>query len=78
MTLEFNFARLHRNSIGHRYSAVLRRSLLGLRKNGRLIGKEARKNQTWTIASFLLAQELVANPKYIDWISFEPPEKREC
>ena len=46
-------------------------------KNGRLIGKEARKYQTWTIASFLLAQELVANPEYIDWISFKEPKKPE-
>ena len=46
-------------------------------KNGRLIGKEARKYQTWTIASFLLAQEIVANPKYIDWISFEEQKHRE-
>ena len=46
-------------------------------KNGRLIGKEARKYQTWTIASFLLAQEIVANPEYIDWISFEERKHRE-
>ncbi len=39
-------------------------------KNGRLVGKEARKYQTWTIASFILAEELIANPKYLDWISY--------
>lgn len=31
-------------------------------KNGRLVGREARKLQTWTIASFLLATELMENP----------------
>ena len=38
-------------------------------KNGRLVGKESRKFQTWSIASFLLAQEFIAEPEYIDWIS---------
>lgn len=41
-------------------------------KNGRLVGKESRKFQTWTIASYLLAQEFVAEPKYIDWLSYKP------
>lgn len=40
-------------------------------KNGRLIGKEARKFQTWTIAGFLAAWELLENPKNLDLISFE-------
>lgn len=40
-------------------------------KNGRLIGKEARKYQTWTIAGFLVAQELRANPAHLALISFE-------
>lgn len=40
-------------------------------KNGRLVGKEARKYQNWTISSFLLAQELVEEPKYLDWISHD-------
>ncbi|MEB3831717.1 glycoside hydrolase 100 family protein [Phormidium sp. CCY1219] len=37
-------------------------------KNGRLLGKEARKYQTWTIAGFLLAIELQENPQYLSWI----------
>ncbi len=41
-------------------------------KNGRLIGKEARKHQTWTIAGFLVAQEMLANPDHLALISFEP------
>ena len=40
-------------------------------KNGRLIGKEARKFQTWTIAGFLAAQELLENPKNLELISFD-------
>ncbi|WP_036482288.1 glycoside hydrolase 100 family protein [Myxosarcina sp. GI1] len=40
-------------------------------KNGRLVGKEARKYQTWTIASFILAEELITNPNYLDWISYD-------
>ena len=40
-------------------------------KNGRLIGKEARKFQTWTIAGFLAGEELLKNPKNLELISFE-------
>lgn len=40
-------------------------------KNGRLIGKEARSYQTWTIAGLLAAKELLANPEYIKLISFD-------
>lgn len=39
-------------------------------KNGRLVGKEARKFQTWTIASFLLAQELIDNPHNLKLVSY--------
>lgn len=41
-------------------------------KNGRLIGKEARKYQTWTITGFLVAQEMLANPDHLALINFEP------
>jgi len=40
-------------------------------KNGRLIGKEARILQTWTIAGFLVAQQLMDNPANLELISFE-------
>ncbi|BAZ07541.1 glycoside hydrolase 100 family protein [Calothrix sp. NIES-3974] len=40
-------------------------------KKGRLIGKQARANQTWTIAGFLLAKEIIANPAYLPLVSFE-------
>ncbi|MBD2312535.1 glycoside hydrolase 100 family protein [Desertifilum sp. FACHB-1129] len=39
-------------------------------KNGRLIGKEARKFQTWTITGYLLAKELMAKPDALKLISF--------
>jgi hypothetical protein len=37
---------------------------------GLLIGKEARRCQTWTITGFLLAKELMRNPNHLDLISF--------
>ncbi|MGB3692615.1 MAG: glycoside hydrolase 100 family protein [Spirulinaceae cyanobacterium] len=40
-------------------------------KNGRLVGKAARKYQTWTIAGFLLAQLLQDNPEHLSILSFE-------
>lgn len=40
-------------------------------RHGRLVGKEARKYQTWTIAGYLLARELLENPQHLDLISFE-------
>ncbi|NER39103.1 MAG: alkaline invertase [Oscillatoria sp. SIO1A7] len=40
-------------------------------KNGRLIGKEARKYQTWSIAGFLLAKELLSNPEHLNLVNFE-------
>lgn len=48
-------------------------------KNGRLIGKEARTLQTWTIAGFLVAQQLMDDPAYLELISFEEnPEQIKC
>jgi hypothetical protein len=48
-------------------------------KNGRLIGKQARRYQTWTIAAFLLAKELLANPDHLALISFdEDPATIAC
>jgi glycogen debranching enzyme len=40
-------------------------------KKGRLIGKQSRKYQTWTITGFLLAKELMNNPSYLPLVSFE-------
>jgi len=40
-------------------------------KNGRLIGKKARKYQTWTFAGFLVAKELISNPSHLQLLSFD-------
>jgi glycogen debranching enzyme len=40
-------------------------------RNGRLVGREARKYQTWTIAGFLLAKEIIDNPQYLSFVSFD-------
>lgn len=40
-------------------------------KNARLVGKEARRYQTWTIAGYLLAKELVENPHHLKLVSFD-------
>lgn len=39
--------------------------------DARLIGKEARRYQTWTIAGYLLAKELLANPDHLKLINFD-------
>lgn len=39
--------------------------------DGRLIGKEARKYQTWTIAGYLLAKEFIANPDHLKLLTFD-------
>lgn len=39
-------------------------------KHGRLIGQEAKNYQTWTIAGFLLAKKLLANPDHVTLVSF--------
>ncbi|TAE56401.1 MAG: alkaline invertase [Nostocales cyanobacterium] len=40
-------------------------------KKGRLIGKQARKYQTWSITGYLLAKELINNPQLLPLVSFE-------
>lgn len=39
-------------------------------RNGRLVGKASRRYQTWTIAGFLLAKDLMENPAHLNLISF--------
>lgn len=38
-------------------------------KNGRLIGKEARQYQTWSVGGLLLGQTLLDHPHYLDWLT---------
>jgi hypothetical protein len=40
-------------------------------RNGRLVGKASRKYQTWTIAGFLLAKELMEHPEHLKLICFD-------
>jgi glycogen debranching enzyme len=40
-------------------------------KTGRLIGKEARRYQTWTIAGYLLAKEVMENPDHLKIVCFD-------
>ncbi|NET53793.1 MAG: alkaline invertase, partial [Merismopedia sp. SIO2A8] len=40
-------------------------------RQGRLIGREARKNQTWTIAGYLAAKQLMADPSHLHLIEFD-------
>ncbi|MCA1993368.1 MAG: glycoside hydrolase 100 family protein, partial [Coleofasciculus sp. S288] len=40
-------------------------------RNGRLIGKQSRKYQTWSIAGFLVAKHLIANPDDLKIFSFD-------
>ena len=47
--------------------------------NGRLIGKEARRYQTWTISGYLLGQMLLENPDDLSLMTFdEDPEIEGC
>lgn len=43
--------------------------------DGRLIGKEARRYQTWTISGYLLAKELLTNPQHLKLVTFEWTEE---
>ncbi|OKH28708.1 glycoside hydrolase 100 family protein [Chroogloeocystis siderophila] len=48
-------------------------------KNGRLIGKESRRYQTWSIAGYLAAKDIIANPANLKLIIFdENPEFVSC
>lgn len=47
-------------------------------KTGRLIGKEARVLQTWTIAGFLAAYQLLQNPDGLDMFLFDQPSLIPC
>ncbi|MBD1932231.1 MULTISPECIES: glycoside hydrolase 100 family protein [Cyanophyceae] len=40
-------------------------------KNARLIGKESKNYQTWTIAGFLVANDLLENPTHLALLSFD-------
>ncbi|WP_421658286.1 glycoside hydrolase 100 family protein [Leptothermofonsia sp. ETS-13] len=70
--------KMNRAELAHHAIAIAERRLLQDNwpeyydgPDGRLIGKEARKLQTWTIAGYLLAKELIANPNHLRLITFD-------
>lgn len=70
--------KMNRGELAHHAIAVAERRLLEDHfpeyydgPDGRLIGKEARRYQTWTIAGYLLAKELIANPDHLKLINFD-------
>ena len=69
--------KMDRGELAHHAIAIAERRLLKDHwpeyydgQDGRLIGKEARKYQTWTIAGYLLAKEFIANPDYLKLVTF--------
>ena len=39
-------------------------------KKGTLVGKKAMRYQTWTIAAYIVAKDLMENPQHLEWIQF--------
>ncbi len=73
--------KMNRAELAHHAIAIAERRLLQDHfpeyydgPDGRLIGKEARKYQTWTIAGYLLAKEFIANPDHLKLVAFETLE----
>jgi hypothetical protein len=69
--------KMDRGELAHHAIAIAERRLLKDQwpeyydgQDGRLIGKEARKFQTWTIAGYLLAKEFIANPDRLKLVTF--------
>jgi ribosomal protein L21E len=70
--------KMDRGELAHHAIAVAERRLMQDHwpeyydgPDGRLIGKEARKYQTWTITGYLLAKELIANPAHLKLMIFD-------
>ena len=40
-------------------------------RKGTLVGKKAMRYQTWTIAAYIVAKDLMENPQHLEWLSFE-------
>jgi len=43
-------------------------------KEGRIIGKEARELQLWTIAGYIIAYHILKEPERISIFAFEPED----
>ena len=39
-------------------------------RKGNLVGKKAMRYQTWTIAAYIVAKDLMENPQHLEWIAF--------
>lgn len=39
-------------------------------RKGNLVGKKAMRHQTWTIAAYIVAKDLMENPQHLEWITF--------
>lgn len=70
--------KMDRGELAHHAIAIAERRLIHDQwpeyydgPDGRLIGKEARKYQTWTIAGYLLAKEFIAHPAHLKLIAFD-------
>ncbi|MBD2083027.1 glycoside hydrolase 100 family protein [Leptolyngbya sp. FACHB-17] len=70
--------KMDRGELAHHAIAVAERRLLEDHfpeyydgPDARLIGKEARRYQTWTIAGYLLAKELLTHPEHLKLINFD-------
>lgn len=59
--IELAEARLSRDSWPEYYDGKL----------GRFVGKQARKNQTWSVAGYLVAKMLLEDPSHLGMISIE-------
>jgi glycogen debranching enzyme len=40
-------------------------------RKGNLVGKKAMRYQTWTIAAYIVAKDLMENPQHLEWITFQ-------
>lgn len=76
--------KMDRGELAHHAIAVAERRLVQDQwaeyydgPDGRLIGKEARKFQTWTITGYLLAKELIKNPNHLKLMTFVEGMKNE-
>lgn len=70
--------KMDRGELAHHAIAIAERRLLQDQwpeyydgPEGRLMGKEARKYQTWTVTGYLLAKEIIANPDHLKLMAFE-------
>lgn len=47
-------------------------------RRGNLIGKQARKQQIWTVAGYIVARQLLENPNHLNILSFSLESVTPC